>query len=123
MQVLPSASPFPQEPECRTFMANAAFASMRVLGVEPEDNMLMDAPAETHGMEVYQQGKRIQAEEMPLHRAAKTGKPLGSLDLEIPPSRRRSHTPPCQRDSVIPRGWQRPRRSRSLLRRHQPQAT
>ena len=81
MQVLPVGVAVSQEPECRTFMANAAFASM--LGVEPEDNMLMDALAETHGMEVYQQGKRIQAEEMPLHRAARTGKPLGSIDLEI----------------------------------------
>ena len=81
MQVLPVGVAVSQDPECRAIMANAALNKM--LGIEIVDNLLLNSNDSAKGVELYQQGKRIQSDGLPLHRAAQSGKPLGSVELEI----------------------------------------
>ena len=81
MQVLPVGVAVSQDPGCRTIMANAALGKM--LGIETVDSLLVNSLDGTSGIELYQQGRRIQTDELPLHRAAVSGKPLGSVELEI----------------------------------------
>ena len=81
MQVLPVGVAVSEDAECRTVMANAALGGM--LGIEPVDNILLGTMDGADGMEIYQHGKRVHTDTLPLYRSAKTGKALGSVELEF----------------------------------------
>jgi PAS domain S-box-containing protein len=81
MQVLPVGVAVSEDPECHSIMANAALGEM--LGIEPVDGILLGTMDGMSGMDIYQQGKRVHADGLPLYRSAKTGKALGSVELEI----------------------------------------
>ena len=82
MQVLPVGVAVSQDPECRSITCNAALSEL--LGVEPGDNMVVTKD-EIQGrpFEIYQQGRRLEIEALPLQMSAKTGQQLGSMELEI----------------------------------------
>ena len=81
MQVLPVGVAVSEDPECRTITANAALGGM--LGIEPLDNIPLGTMEGSGGVEIYQRGKRVHADGLPLYRSAKTGRALGSVELEI----------------------------------------
>ncbi|HET9087869.1 MAG TPA: ATP-binding protein [Acidobacteriaceae bacterium] len=82
MQVLPVGVAVSQDPECRSITCNAALSEL--FGVEPGDNMVVTKD-EIQGrpFEIYQQGRRLEIEALPLQMSAKTGQQLGSMELEI----------------------------------------
>jgi PAS domain S-box-containing protein len=82
MQVLPVGVAVSQDPECRTIVGNAALNEM--LGVGPTENFIFsDSEVEGSRLEIYQQGRRIEADALPLQSSARTGQQLGSVELEI----------------------------------------
>jgi PAS domain S-box-containing protein len=81
MQVLPVGVAVSEDPECRTIMANATLDKM--IGIGHADKLLLGTLDAAQRVELYQQGKKIQADELPLHRSAKTGKAFGGVELEI----------------------------------------
>lgn len=82
MQVLPVGVAVSQDPECRSITCNAALSTL--FGVEPGDNMVITADEiEGRPFEIYQQGRRLDVEALPLQMSAKTGQQLGSMELEI----------------------------------------
>ena len=82
MQVLPVGVAVSQDPDCRTIIGNAALSEM--VGFDPGETLIYNALDGTgSGLEVYQHGIRIAEDALPLHRSAKTGQPLGSIELEI----------------------------------------
>lgn len=82
MQVLPVGVGLSHDPESQRITCNAALTEM--LGVEPGDNMVVTAD-EIQGQpfEIYQQGRRLAIEALPLQMSARTGQRLGSMELEI----------------------------------------
>jgi len=81
MRVLPVGVAVSQDSECQTITANAALGEM--LGLEMVNNLLVSSLDEVTGVELYQQGKRIRTDGLPLRRAARSGKALESVELEI----------------------------------------
>jgi PAS domain S-box-containing protein len=82
MQVLPVGVAVSQDPECQLITGNAALSEL--LGANQGDNVsLSSANRETLSFEVYQQGKRLEADALPLQLAAKTGQQMGSMEIEI----------------------------------------
>ncbi|HEX9199896.1 MAG TPA: ATP-binding protein [Acidobacteriaceae bacterium] len=82
MQVLPVGVAVSQDPECRTVVGNAALGKM--LGATPGNGLSLAArDGDGPGWETYQQGKRLDVDDLPLRRSAKTGEPLGNVELEI----------------------------------------
>ena len=82
MQVLPVGVAVSQDPNCRTIIGNAALNEM--VGFDPGENLIYNALDGTGSrLQVYQHGIRIEEDALPLHRSAKTGRPLGSVELEI----------------------------------------
>ncbi|MHB8303783.1 MAG: hybrid sensor histidine kinase/response regulator [Acidobacteriaceae bacterium] len=82
MQVLPVGVAVSQDPECRRITCNAALSEL--FGVEPGDNMVITADdIEGRPFEIYQQGRRLEIEALPLQMSAKTGQQLGSVEIEI----------------------------------------
>ncbi|HEY4382832.1 MAG TPA: ATP-binding protein [Acidobacteriaceae bacterium] len=81
MQVLPVGVAVSQDPECQVIMANATLDKM--IGSAPAEGLLSGRSNAAKQVEIYQQGKKIQASELPLHRSARTGKSFGSVELEI----------------------------------------
>jgi PAS domain S-box-containing protein len=81
MQVLPVGVAVSHDPECRLVTGNAALSE--VLGAAPGQNLSLSAPDTNLPFEVYQQGICLRRDDLPLDRAARTGAPLGSVELEI----------------------------------------
>jgi PAS domain S-box-containing protein len=82
MQVLPVGVAVSQDPECTLITGNAALSEL--LGAHQGDNVSLSAAnRETLSFEVYQQGKRLDADALPLQMAAKTGQQMGSMEIEI----------------------------------------
>src|SRR3984885_8595151 len=82
MQVLPVGVAVSQDPECQLITGNAALSEL--LGANQGDNVsLSTANRETLSFEVYQQGKRLEADALPLQPAAKTGQQMGGMEIEI----------------------------------------
>ncbi len=81
MQVLPVGVAVSQDPECNTMTANAALSEM--LGVDAGKDLVFDRLDSTSRLEIYRHGMRIEADALPLRQSAKTGQPLGSVELEI----------------------------------------
>ena len=82
MQVLPVGVAVSQDPDCVQITANPALNEL--LGVRP--GHLTGLGGGTDGEQpytFYQQGKPLRPDAMPLHQSARTGKQLGSLELEI----------------------------------------
>lgn len=79
MQVLPVGIAVSQDPECKSITGNAALSEL--LGVHKGDNILLSE--EELPFEIYQQGKKIGPEALPLQQSAKTGQPMGNMELEI----------------------------------------
>ncbi len=82
MQVLPVGVAVSHDAECRSVTGNAALSEM--LGVASgEDLSLSGNDRQFLPFEVYRQGKRLERDDLPLARSARTGKQLGSVELEI----------------------------------------
>jgi PAS domain S-box-containing protein len=82
MQVLPVGVAVSQDPECQLITGNAALSEL--LGATQGENISLSADnRETLSREVYQQGKRLEADALPLQLAAKTGQQIGSVEIEI----------------------------------------
>jgi PAS domain S-box-containing protein len=82
MQVLPVGVAVSQDPECQLITGNAALSEL--LGATQGENISLSADnRETLSREVYQQGKRLEADALPLQLAAKTGQQMGSIEIEI----------------------------------------
>jgi PAS domain S-box-containing protein len=81
MQVLPVGVAVSQDPECHIVTGNAALSEL--LGAAPGENLSLSAPDIDLPFEVYEQGRCLDRNDLPLDRAARTGAPLGSVELEI----------------------------------------
>jgi PAS domain S-box-containing protein len=81
MQVLPVGVAVSQDPECHIVTGNAALSEL--LGAAPGENLSLSAPDIDLPFEVYEQGRCLDRNDLPLDRAARTGAPLGSMELEI----------------------------------------
>ena len=81
MQVLPVGVAVSHDAECRTVTGNAALSEL--LGAAPGENLSLSAQDGTLPFEIYQQGKYLDRNDLPLDRAARTRAPLGSVDLEV----------------------------------------
>jgi PAS domain S-box-containing protein len=82
MQVLPVGVAVSHDREGQVITANAALADL--LGVKPGEKISTDATAtKAAPFEIYEQGSRLENEDHPLLRSARTGQQLGSLELEI----------------------------------------
>lgn len=82
MQVLPVGVAIAHDPECRTITRNAALSEM--LGVKPGENLSITAASSNRpAREVYEKGQLLAPDQLPLQKAASTGRPSGSRELEI----------------------------------------
>ena len=82
MQVLPVGVSVAHDPHSSVVTGNAAMSEM--FGVRHGDNLSIEAErAEQWPFEVRQQGRRISLNELPLHRAVKSGEAVGSMEMEI----------------------------------------
>jgi PAS domain S-box-containing protein len=81
MQVLPVGVAVSHDPECLIVTGNAALSEL--LGAAPGENLSLSAQDGNSRFEVYQQGRYVERNDLPLDRAARTGAPLGSVELEI----------------------------------------
>ena len=82
MKVLPVGVSVARDPDCRLIAGNAAL--YKLLEVTPGENVSMSAHEdERPSYETYHEGRRLTADELPLQRAASTGRPVGSIELEI----------------------------------------
>ena len=82
MQVLPVGVAISQDPECRYITGNSALSEM--LGVKQDGNIDLTAGGgEGRRFEIYQQGRRLEADELPLQQSARAGQQIGNVELEI----------------------------------------
>jgi PAS domain S-box-containing protein len=81
MQVLPVGVAVSHDPECRIVTGNAALS--KLLGAAPGENLSLSVPGRDMPFKIYQQGRSLEPNDLPLDRAARTGAPLGSVELEI----------------------------------------
>jgi PAS domain S-box-containing protein len=80
MEVLPVGVAVSQDPDCHNITGNAALSELLGVG----DNIAFAANvAEESPFEIYQQGRRLEVDSLPLQQSAKTGQKLGSVELEI----------------------------------------
>ena len=82
MQVLPVGVAVSKDPEGRVITANTALSDL--LGVRPGENIstYIHVP-EDDSLEIYEDGSRLAGRNHPMLRSARTGQPLGSVELEI----------------------------------------
>jgi PAS domain S-box-containing protein len=81
MQVLPVGVAVSHDPECRIVTGNTALSEL--LGAAPGENLSVSAADSNLPFEVYRQGVCLERNELPLDKAARTGIPPGSVELEI----------------------------------------
>jgi PAS domain S-box-containing protein len=82
MQVLPIGVSVAYDPKCRVVSGNAAFNEM--LGMKTGGNFSRSgAGVHTRPRDIFQNGRRIAPEELPLQRAAAEGKPVHNVELEL----------------------------------------
>src|ERR1700728_5304757 len=82
MKVLPVGVSIAHDPHCRFVTGNAALKEL--LGLEHRENLSphsYENDEETY--EVYQNGVHLTFDQLPLQRAAATGRPVGGVELEI----------------------------------------
>lgn len=80
MQLLPVGVAVSHDPECRVITGNAALN--QIVGAGQGENISL-SPPERQPYEVYREGKRLKAEDLPLQQSASTGQKLGSVELEV----------------------------------------
>jgi PAS domain S-box-containing protein len=81
MQVLPVGVAVSHDAECRTVTGNAALSEL--LGVGPGENLSLSGRDAELPFKIYQQGRQVESDNLPLDRSARTGQQLGSVELEI----------------------------------------
>jgi PAS domain S-box-containing protein len=82
MKVLPVGVSVARDPDCHVITGNAALNEL--LEVKPGENASLNGDENGEvGYVVYQDGKRLASGDLPLQRAAATGKTIGSVELEI----------------------------------------
>ena len=82
MKVLPVGVSVARDPDCRVITGNAAL--YQLLDVARDENVSLTVVEDGEPrFEVYQDGRRLPAGELPLQRAAATRKAVGSVELEI----------------------------------------
>jgi PAS domain S-box-containing protein len=77
MEVLPVGVAMAQDPNCNQIVGNLALT--KLFEVNPGENV----NAEKANLEVYQEGKKLGIQELPLQRAAASGEAVGSSELLI----------------------------------------
>jgi len=82
MQVLPVGVAVSQDPECRLITGNVALSEL--LGTKQGDNISLNAQdRQLLDFEIYQQGKKLEADALPMQQAVMTGQRIGSMELEV----------------------------------------
>jgi PAS domain S-box-containing protein len=81
MDSVPAAIWITRDPDGRTIVGNAF--SYDLLGVSSGANVSRKAPGEIAPFELYMDGRKADPDELPIHRAAATGRPVLAYDLEI----------------------------------------
>jgi PAS domain S-box-containing protein len=82
MKVLPVGVSVAHDPHCRFVTGNAALKEL--LGLEHRENLSPQSYENSDtNYEIYHNGARLTFDELPLQRAAATGKPVGRIELEI----------------------------------------
>ena len=84
MQVLPVGVAVAHDPACSVITGNAAFSEM--LGYAQGDNL--SASSQDFSFQIRENGQTLRPEEMPVQRAAATGKTVGLCELEVVPENR-----------------------------------
>ena len=82
MQVLPVGVAVSQDPECRQITGNAALSEMLSLS-QSHDLASVATLDPASSFAIYHQGNRVNDDAMPVRLAARSGRPVGSLELEI----------------------------------------
>lgn len=81
MQVLPVGVAIAHDPECRSITGNAALS--QIYGLSPGSNLSKSSGGRRLPYEFYEKDVLLAPEQMPLQRAAISGAPTGSLELEV----------------------------------------
>jgi PAS domain S-box-containing protein len=80
MNVLPVGVSVASDPHCRTTVGNSALRELLEIGEEEDFSLNGDGKA---AYDIYQDGRRLTCEELPLQRAAAKAAAVGSVELEI----------------------------------------
>lgn len=80
MKVLPVGVTIAHDPECGVITGNAALNAL--LDAAPGENISLTPPGE-HTYTLYQNGRRLEQQEMPVQRACAEGKAVSGTELEI----------------------------------------
>ena len=82
MQVLPVGVAVAHDPDCHVITANAALSELQ--GFQAGDNISKSSPnGENLPFHIFQDGRRLSTAELPVQRAASTGKRTENVELEI----------------------------------------
>ncbi len=82
MQVLPVGVAVAEDSACSSITVNANLGN--VLGLAPGDNLSVPFPASgPRSFQAYRNGRPVPDEDLPVQRAAQTGKPVKSTELEV----------------------------------------
>src|ERR1700734_2036036 len=82
MKVLPVGVSIAHDPHCRFVTGNAALKEL--LGLEHRENLSPQSYENIDASyEIYHDGERLGFSDLPLQRAAATGRPVGRIELEI----------------------------------------
>src|SRR4051812_24226775 len=79
MQVLPVGIAVAEDAKCELITGNAALSNL--LGLQPESNL--SATSQDHAFTVFREDQKLKAQQLPVQRAAKTGKPVGPMELKM----------------------------------------
>ena len=121
MKVLPVGVSIAHDPYCRFVTGNAALKEL--LGLEHREKLSPQSYENNDASyEIYRHGERLTFDELPLQRAAATGRPVGRIELEIHSAEREGDPNPDERESALLRLRERSRRGRSAHRYNRAQA-
>ena len=81
MKVLPVGVSVARDGHCHVIAGNAALNEL--LEMKDGENAALSGPGGGTAYSIYHDGRRLAPDELPLQRAAATGKPVGGIELEI----------------------------------------
>ncbi len=81
MKVLPVGVSVARDGHCHVIAGNAALNEL--LEMKDGENAALSGPGGGAAYNIYHDGRRLAPDELPLQRAAATGKPVGGIELEI----------------------------------------
>jgi PAS domain S-box-containing protein len=81
MESVPAAIWITRDPEGRTIVGN--LVSYELLGMSPGENISKSAPGARVPFEIYVDGRKIEPDDLPIQRAAATGRPVLGHEHEI----------------------------------------